>query len=142
MDNNGILKVIKNSKTKGVITMNSTITGNTEVSLEAVVIFVNELANEQHKIIPNEVTGTRVIVPASSSLTEVFYDFSDEKGVILTDKEGTDVTAEAKVICFGDDTNNGKYYVLGITNGTLSIAGKPRITAEDINRLVEIENSL
>lgn len=123
--------------------MYKTISGEVEISLEAVKIFVNEVFSETHKIVNDEDTNLRVIVPTTFEGSSVTYNYTDEAGFFLTDSKGVDVTSSAKVVCFDGDTNEkGNYLVQGIAYGTLTIAGKNAIETDDILRLVEIEQSL
>lgn len=116
---------------------------NTEISLEAVKFFVDEVFNDTHKIVQDKETGLRAIIPTSSNITDIAYDFTDEEGFSLVDEKGNDITSLTKVICFTSDTNeNGNYIVQGIINGTLTISGAPSFTEKEIQRLVDIENTL
>lgn len=114
----------------------------TEISIEAVKIFVEELTKEKHKIIKDKRTTTRYIIPASLPVQVAVETFRN-KIFAVYDTNGRDITPFIRVTCFSSDVNEkGNYLVMGIFNGTLTITGFGYLQEPQVLRLLEIERSL
>lgn len=119
------------------------IANGTEISLEAVKIYVSEITGEDMKIVSDASTGLRVIIPKSSSISTVVENYSEVKGFFITDNNDMNITSLGEVFTFSSDTTEtGNYTVEGILNGTLTIAGRQGIATHEVVRLLEIENTL
>lgn len=119
------------------------IASGTEISLEAVKIYVSEITGEDMKIVSDASTGLRVIIPKSSSISTVVENYSEVKGFFITDNNDMNITSLGEVFTFSSDTTEtGNYTVEGILNGTLTIAGRQGIATHEVVRLLEIENTL
>lgn len=119
------------------------IASGTEISLEAVKIYVSEITGEDMKIVSDASTGLRVIIPKSSSISTVVENYSEVKGFFITDTNDMNITSLGEVFTFSSDTTEtGNYTVEGILNGTLTISGRQGIATHEVVRLLEIENTL
>lgn len=114
---------------------------HTRISLEAVLLYVNEMTKKPHIIVREEPTNIRFIVPKNLGVKWVLTGENRKTGeMVVIDHRSQDITKYVEVCCFPYDVDNYGYYsVEGIRNGTLTFKSKRRLTESDIQRLVEIQ---